>query len=97
KYRPSIFQGKFEFADYSRTVSLALEHPAEVLTRRILLTLLALLMCGYLYFVTTSVLNVIARKEALSNTATLQGAIGGLEQKYFELSQGVTPERAGSL
>lgn len=97
KYRPSIFQGRFDFAGASGLISLAHEHPLETLIRRILCALLIALGCGYLYFVTTSVMNVIVRTEAISSIAAVQGQIGSLEQKYFELSHAVTPERAAEL
>jgi hypothetical protein len=96
KYKPSIFQGSLDFKSGQR-VALALEHPNERLVFRILCIALALLACGYLYFVTASVMNVIARKEALAHSAQIRGTLGSLEQKYFALSDGVTPEIASSL
>lgn len=62
-----------------------------------LVLLLALISSLYLYFVAASVLNIIAKKEAASNSASLQSAIGQLEGEYFSLSQSVTPEAALSL
>ena len=90
KYRPSIFQGKFDF-------SLSMEHPIERLIFRALTVFLIALVCGYLYFVSASVLNVIARKDALAQVAVIQGSIGGLEQQYFKLSQAVTPQSGQAL
>lgn len=97
KYRPSIFQGKLDFSSAHRGVSLSLEHPAERLVLRVLSIALLALVCGYLYFVSASVLNVIARKEALARVVVIQGSIGGLEQEYFKLSQSVTAQTGEAL
>jgi hypothetical protein len=97
RYKPSILQGKFEFSAGSSPVSLSLEHPRERLMLHTLGFLLALLVCAYLYFVTASVLNVIARKEALAQVNTIQGQIGSLEQHYLVLSQAANPQEASAL
>lgn len=97
KYAPSIFQGRLNFSSVQRDVSLSLEHPAERIILRVLSILLLASIAGYLYFVSASILNVIARKEALSSVAVIQGSIGGLEQNYFELSSGISPASGSSL
>ncbi len=97
RYAPSIFQGKLDFSSVQRGVSLSLEHPGERVALRVLTVILAAAICGYLYFVSASILNVIARKEALARVSVIQGSIGGLEQHYFELSSGIGPESASSL
>ncbi len=97
KYAPSIFQGKFDFSSVQRDVSLSLEHPVERIVLRVLSIFLLAAIAGYLYFVSASILNVIARKEALSRISVIQGSIGGLEQDYFELSSGIRPESGPSL
>ena len=97
KYAPSIFQGRFDFSTAQRGVSLSMEHPAEAIALRVLGMLLILVICGYLYFVTTSILNVIARKEALAHVSVIQGTIGGSEQRYFELSKGISPDSGVAL
>lgn len=76
---------------------LVIEYPWERTLLRVTLILLAVLTIGYLYFVASSVLNVIARKEAVAQTAHVESEIGLLEQKYFTLSQGLTPEAGSSL
>lgn len=76
---------------------LTVEHPAE---RRMLAALgvvLAMFTAGYLYCVSASVMNVIARKEATAKAASLESSIGSLEQEYFELAQSVTPASGESL
>lgn len=59
----------------------------------------AIIMCvlGYSYFVSVSIGNVIAHKEAISASESLQSQVGMLEQEYFALSKKVTPELAISL
>lgn len=97
KYNPSIFQGKFEFNAGSSRVSLSLEHPRERLLFHILSIALVVLVCLYLYFITASVLNVMARREALVRVNAIESEIGKAEQQYFALSQGVTPEEGANL
>lgn len=74
-----------------------MEHPFERIAIRVLSLTLVMLVGGYLYFVSASVLNVIARKEALAQTTKIQGVIGGLEQQYFTLSQEVSPATGALL
>ena|SRR3989344_530141 len=97
KHVPSIFQGRLDFSAVQHGISLSTEHPAEFLMRRVFAVALIALICGYLYFVSASVLNVMARKEALTRTALIQGSIGGLEQEYFKLSQSVRPNSGAAL
>lgn len=97
KYTPSIFQGKFDFSSVQRGVSLSLEHPVERALLRALSVTLIVVVCGYLYFVSASILNVIARKEALTRVSIIQGSIGGTEQRYFELTRGISPQSGSSL
>ncbi len=96
KYAPSIFQGKFDFRG-PRGISLSHEHPFERRMVQVLSIVLIMSIAGYLYFISASVLNVIARKEALVQMTKMQSAIGGLEQEYFALSQGVSPEVGTTL
>ncbi|MSU74122.1 hypothetical protein EXS56_03205 [Candidatus Kaiserbacteria bacterium] len=97
KYAPSIFQGRLNFSSVPRDVSLSLEHPGERIALRLLSIFLITAIAGYLYFVSASILNVIARKEALTRVSVIQGSIGGLEQHYFKLSSGISPESGSSL
>jgi hypothetical protein len=71
---------------------LAMEHPHERPALRVVSTFLIVLICAYLYFVASSVLNVIARQEALTQQDTLRGSIGILENQYFALTQTITPQ-----
>jgi hypothetical protein len=97
RYKPSILQGKFEFSAGSESVSLSLEHPRERFILRALGITLAALVCAYLYFVTSSVLNVIASREALAQVNNIQGDIGSLERQYLALAQAADPQEAGAL
>ena len=84
--------------DINKKVSiLGLEHPYERHARQVLFILLALLVCAYLYFVAASVLNVIARKEALADADRLQGSIGAYENQYFALSAALTQQAGIAL
>ncbi len=76
---------------------LSLEYTYERVAFRVLFAILGVLLCGYLYFVGASVLNIIARKEATRSSAALQSSIAGLEKQYFALSDEVTPESGSSL
>lgn len=64
---------------------------------RMLMGALAVLASLYVYFVGASVLNVIARKEALTQTASLTNAVSQLEREYFAASQGVGAEDGARL
>jgi len=74
-----------------------MEHPMESMALRILFAILILVVCGYLYFISSSILNVIARKEALAHVSAIQGSIGGAEQRYFELTKAISPQSGPSL
>ena len=97
RYAPSIFQGKFDFSSTRRGASLSVAHPWEHMAVRVLGIFFIAIFCGYLYFVSASILNVIARKEALTQITVIQGSIGGLEQNYFELTKGISPQSGQAL
>ena len=96
-HKPSIFQAQLQFPASRGTFALNSEHPLERGAFRILIALLFILICTYLYFVTASVLNVIARKEALTQGTKLGTAIGAYEREYFAISQTVKPEAGEAL
>ncbi|MDP3645803.1 MAG: hypothetical protein Q8R25_01835 [bacterium] len=58
---------------------------------------LALCVAGYLYFVGVSIMNVIAHREASVESDRLQSIVVNLEEEYFKLSKGVTPEMGAHL
>lgn len=76
---------------------LAVEHPVEAQLFRAFIIGLVVCMCAYLYLVAASVLNVMAQKEAVSHSLQIQSSIGVLEEKYFALSQSITPESGASI
>ncbi len=80
-----------------KTAALAIEHPYEQIAFKVLLVILGMLIFAYLYFVAASIMNVVARREALAHSSRIESAIGDLEQKYFSLSQQVTPEEGSRL
>jgi hypothetical protein len=77
--------------------ALSAEHPLERTIISYLGGVFCLLLCVYLYFVSASVLNVIAQREAQQQAAALEGAIGALEQQYFALSHDVDAASASKL
>ena len=98
KYRPSLFQGRMDFTAISRPhVALAIEHPLERMALRGLYAAIVILIAAYLYFVSAAVLNVMARREALTQITRANAAIGSLEGNYFSLSHAITPQTASSL
>ncbi len=78
-------------------VILSLEYTFERIAFRVLFAVLGIILCGYLYFVGASVLNIIARKEATRSSVAIQSSIAGLEKQFFALSESVTPETGSSL
>jgi hypothetical protein len=96
RYTPSIFQGTLEFSR-ARGISLSSQHPMENIIVKALFITLVVLLCGYLYFVGSSVMNIIARKEADTQTVQLQSSIATLEQKYFALGQSIGPDNEANL
>ena len=58
---------------------------------------IVLLIAAYLYFVSAAVLNVMARREALTQITRANAAISSLEGNYFSLSHAITPQTASSL
>lgn len=97
KYRPLALQGTLQFAVGRPRVSLAMEHPLERRALSILTILFFVLAAGYLYFVASSILNVMARSDAMAHSRTIERSISTLEQDYLALSEGITPQRAGEL
>lgn len=71
--------------------------PGEEHALRVLGVVLGACMCAYVGFVSFSIMNVIAYREAVAETESLRSELGLLEQEYFELSKGVHEERAVSL
>ena len=103
KYKPSIFQGSLKLAPGRRSFpgrtgfSLTIEHPAERIAFRTLVVTLVALACAYGYFVSASVLNVIARKEALAETVSLGSRVSLLERDYYAAAAAIIPSAGDRL
>jgi len=96
KYKPSALQGRLDFSPVAQ-LSFKAEHSLERVAFQAICVLLVALACGYLYFVTASVLHVMARREAIAHITNIQSTIGSLEQQYFALSQDLTPQVGSTL
>ena len=81
----------------SKNLTFAVEHPFEGHAMRLLTAAIALCALAYVYCVVASVLNITARKDALRQSSALESSIGMLEEQYFTLSQGITPDAAGTF
>ncbi len=98
RHAPSIFQGRLNLAAAAKPhVALSIEYAAERVIMRSLVALLVALALLYLYFVSASVVNIMARKEALAQSGQIEGSIGSLEGQYFSLSQAITPQAEAAL
>ena len=86
-----------DFSAVKESFSLTAEHPIERAVFRTFGVILFVLLCSYFYFVSASVLNIIARKEADTKSVTLQSSIAQMEQRYFALRDSVTPQEATLL
>lgn len=97
KYKPSMLQSRLDFSAAGHDVSLSLEHPMERMIARTLFALIVLSIFAYLYLVSASVLNVMARREADAQTVKYQSSIAQMESQYFALQKGVDESDAASL
>lgn len=99
KYRPSVFQARLNLAEASAKphVALAVEYPVERRILQALIGALIVLALGYFYFVSESVLNIMAQRTADNQSAQIQASIGSLENNYFALSQAITPQEGSDL
>ncbi|MDO8562196.1 MAG: hypothetical protein Q7S05_05295 [bacterium] len=91
-HKPSIFQGQLQFPASRASFTFHAEHQLERTAFRALSAVLLILVLAYLYFVVVSVLNVIARKEAMSRSTQLSSTIGAYERDYFAISDKVKPD-----
>lgn len=97
RYIPSSSQAKLNLFVSERRVSLATEHTLEPLIRQALFAFLIAFFFLYLYLVSASVLNIMARKEASSATLALQSKVAELQGEYFALSESVDPALASAI
>lgn len=73
------------------------EHPGERFLLQGLFISLVVLVVAYGYFVSASILHVIARKEALAETAALRSSVALLERDYYALAANITPDKGAGL
>lgn len=73
------------------------EHPYERRIRYACGILACVLAMGYVYFVSASVLNIIAREEAHMSISHTTSSIAELEEQYFSLVGSMTKQRASEL
>lgn len=97
KYAPSIFQGRLDLAGKRQSISFTVEHPIERTLFRTCIASALLLACAYVFFVGATTFNVLARKEALAESAKLATSVSKLEREYFAFSQQVGPEDGSRL
>ena len=97
RHKPSIFQGSLRLSTERRGFSLTAEHPAERVFLKMLIATLALLAVAYVYLVSASVLNVIARKDALRETAALGSTVSLLERDYYAATASIKPSSGERL
>ena len=97
KYKPSVFQGSLRFSPKRAGFSLTAEHPLENILFRVFIAALVILAGSYIYFVSASVLNVIARKEAVKEIASLGSRVSLLERDYYAATTAVTPKAGTQL
>ncbi len=83
------------FADPAKVLHMSL--PLEERAVQALSLTIACLVVGYIVFVSMSVVNVIASKEATDKISALRASVSQLENDYFALSDTVTAESGVAL
>ena len=95
--RPKKYTNTIPLKFGQRSSVLRTPLPSESLLLRVLSCTLFLLLAGYVTLVSMSIVNVIARKEALDHVTSLRTTVSELEHEYFTLSQGVTADRSAEF
>lgn len=83
------------FADPAKVLHMSL--PLEERAVQALGFVIACLVVGYIVFVSMSVVNVIASKEAADKISALRASVSQLENDYFALSDTVTADSGALL
>jgi len=97
RYTPSLLQGTLQLEVARPRTGLARQLPLE---RRALPTLgivLVVVVVLYLYFVASSIFNVMARADAERSMRAIEGSMGSLERQYIALSRSINAASAGSI
>ena len=97
KYTPSLLQGSLQLEVVRPRTGLSRELPLERHMLSGLSIALMVLVAAYLYFVASSIFNVMARGDAEHRMRAIEGSMGSLEQQYLTLSQSINQESATSL
>lgn len=82
---------------HKKSAALTVAHPAELLLFKIFSAAIVIFACTYVYLVAATALNVIASREASARAATLESAVGTMQQQYFALSQAAAAAAPASL
>ena len=80
-----------------KTTLLSIEHPYEHVAWNALCAVLLFVIVTYVYFVSASVINVIARNEASARMNAIESRIATIEHAYFAETEGITQASASSL
>lgn len=80
-----------------KTTALSIEYPYEVHLFRALVGAIALIVVLYIYFVFSSIFNIMAERVADAQSTQIQNSIATLEDSYFQVSQAITPSTQGDL
>ena len=94
KYTPGILQGVLQLEVERPRTGLAREFAIERRAFSILSTLLIVLIAAYLYFVASSILNVMGRADAERSIRSIESNVATLEQQYLALSNSVSTQTA---
>ena len=94
RYTPSLLQGTLQLEVARPRSGLARELPLERHALSGLSIMLIVIVAMYLYFVASSILNVIGQRDAEHSMRAIEGSMGALEQQYIALSRSINAESA---
>ena len=97
RYTPSLLQGTLQLEVARPRTGLARELPLERHALPGLALVLAVVGAAYLYFVASSILNVMAQRDAEHSMRVIESSMGSLEQRYMTLSRSIDAKDAGSI
>jgi hypothetical protein len=80
-----------------KVTALSVAHPAEAILLKACMAAIVLMLCGYVYVVSVTALNVMAGREADAQAASLEGSLGALQQRYYSLSHAISKETAAQM
>ena len=77
--------------------TLSSAHPLELVAVRVMSGVVLLLIVAYVYGISASTFNIIARKQAESSAGVVRSSLAQLNAEYYTLTQGLTQSRAKTL